>query len=202
MPRARPSGRAFRHHPAEKSIERSTTDRNSSSWRPSPTTPRRAMRTTPRTARSAPTCRRRAQRLRISAWTSAPSRSVRSARRRGRIYRSEVNASQLKLLATIANNTATTIMTDSTADGSLGENAPIGRRSRRRASKIRRRSAITTMRGWSGRVRPAPPRGTATPETRRRSKAACLASLRDRVWLSLLRWLIRRFATRASRSSA
>lgn len=91
-----------------------------------------------------------------------------------KIYRSEVNASQLKLLATIANNTATTIMTDSTADGSLGENAPIGRRSRRRASKIRRRSAITTMRGWSGRVRPAPPRGTATPETRRRSKAACL----------------------------
>lgn len=39
-------------------------------------------------------------------------------------YRSAVGASQLKLQQTIANNTATVGVTDSTADGSLGANAP------------------------------------------------------------------------------
>lgn len=40
------------------------------------------------------------------------------------VYRTEVNASQLKLHTTIANNTATTIATDTIPDGSLGANAP------------------------------------------------------------------------------
>jgi hypothetical protein len=42
-----------------------------------------------------------------------------------KVYRTAVNGSQLKLLATIANNTATTLgANDTTADGSLGANAP------------------------------------------------------------------------------
>jgi len=40
-----------------------------------------------------------------------------------KVYRTAVNASQLKLLTTIANNTATTY-TDTAADGTLGANAP------------------------------------------------------------------------------
>lgn len=42
------------------------------------------------------------------------------------IYRTVVNGSQLKLLTTIANNTSTGPYVDSTADGSLGANAPAG----------------------------------------------------------------------------
>jgi hypothetical protein len=42
-----------------------------------------------------------------------------------KVYRTAVGGSQLKLLTTIANNTATTFA-DSTADGSLGANAPTG----------------------------------------------------------------------------
>jgi hypothetical protein len=42
-----------------------------------------------------------------------------------KVYRTLAGLSQLKLLTTIANNTATTY-TDSTADGSLGANAPTG----------------------------------------------------------------------------
>lgn len=42
-----------------------------------------------------------------------------------KIYRTAVNASQLKLVNTIANNTATTYGPDSLADGSLGANAPV-----------------------------------------------------------------------------
>jgi hypothetical protein len=41
-----------------------------------------------------------------------------------KLYRTVVNGSQLKLHTTIANNTATTIATDTLADGSLGANAP------------------------------------------------------------------------------
>lgn len=41
------------------------------------------------------------------------------------VYRTIVNGSQLKLLSTLANNTTTTLV-DSTADGSLGANAPTG----------------------------------------------------------------------------
>lgn len=40
------------------------------------------------------------------------------------VYRTVVNGSQLKLQQTIANNTATSGVTDTTADGSLGVNAP------------------------------------------------------------------------------
>jgi hypothetical protein len=42
-----------------------------------------------------------------------------------KIYRTIVNGSQLKLQQTIANNTATTGVTDATADGSLGATAPV-----------------------------------------------------------------------------
>jgi hypothetical protein len=42
-----------------------------------------------------------------------------------KVYRTVAGGSQLKLVTTIANNTATTY-TDSTADGSLGANAPTG----------------------------------------------------------------------------
>jgi hypothetical protein len=42
-----------------------------------------------------------------------------------KVYRTVAAGSQLKLLTTIANNTATTY-TDSTADGSLGANVPTG----------------------------------------------------------------------------
>lgn len=41
-----------------------------------------------------------------------------------KVYRTAVGASQLKLQQTIANNTATTGVTDVTADGSLGANVP------------------------------------------------------------------------------
>ena len=41
-----------------------------------------------------------------------------------RVYRTVVNGSQLKLQATISNNTATTAPADSTTDASLGANAP------------------------------------------------------------------------------
>lgn len=41
-----------------------------------------------------------------------------------KVYRTAVNGSQLKLQQTISNNTATVGVTDSTADGSLGANAP------------------------------------------------------------------------------
>jgi len=41
-----------------------------------------------------------------------------------KVYRTAVNGSQLKLHTTIANNTAVSIATDTTADGSLGANAP------------------------------------------------------------------------------
>lgn len=41
-----------------------------------------------------------------------------------KLWRTAVNTSQLKLLATIANNTATSYGTDSAADGTLGANAP------------------------------------------------------------------------------
>ena len=41
-----------------------------------------------------------------------------------KVYRTVVNGSQLKLQQTIANNTATVGVTDATADGSLGANAP------------------------------------------------------------------------------
>jgi len=40
------------------------------------------------------------------------------------LYRTVVNGAQLKLHTTIANNTGTTIATDTTVDGSLGANAP------------------------------------------------------------------------------
>jgi len=42
-----------------------------------------------------------------------------------KIYRTVVDGSQLKLQQTIANNTATVGVTDVTADGSLGANAPV-----------------------------------------------------------------------------
>jgi len=43
-----------------------------------------------------------------------------------KLYRTPVNGSALKLQQTIANNTATTAATDTTADGSLGATAPAG----------------------------------------------------------------------------
>jgi len=43
-----------------------------------------------------------------------------------KLYRTPVNGSALKLQQTIANNTATTAVTDTTADGSLGAAAPAG----------------------------------------------------------------------------
>ena len=43
-----------------------------------------------------------------------------------KIYRTTVGGSQHKLQQTIANNTATSGVTDNTADGSLGANAPVG----------------------------------------------------------------------------
>lgn len=42
-----------------------------------------------------------------------------------KVYRTAVNTAQLKLLTTIANNTATAIAADATPDASLGANAPV-----------------------------------------------------------------------------
>ena len=58
---------------------------------------------------------------RVNASSIAVGPTGRTARK---VHRTVVNGSQLKLLTTIANNTATTIATDTAADASLGANAP------------------------------------------------------------------------------
>ena len=58
---------------------------------------------------------------RVNASSIAAGPTGRTARK---VHRTVVNGSQLKQLTTIANNTATTIATDTAADASLGANAP------------------------------------------------------------------------------
>jgi hypothetical protein len=69
---------------------------------------------------SPPAVNRTAQQVNVSAIAIGPTGTTSR-----KVWRTAVGAAQLKLLTTIANNSATTIATDTLADGSLGANAPV-----------------------------------------------------------------------------